>query len=142
MADKKGKTVQDILELFSEFVTPEDIVFSKLSAEMTSILVKERIKKNMTQAEFADFLNVKQSQVSKWEHGGVNFSLKTIANLVAKLNLDTSIVAYSKSPSVADDALTITTSVNTYAKIIRPATPFMKTSVINETSRKDAFRTC
>lgn len=80
--------MSDLLALFEDVVSPEDVVLAKITSQICTALSSERIRRSMTQKEFADFLGVKQSQVSSWEHGACNFSLKTIAKLAAKLDLN------------------------------------------------------
>jgi transcriptional regulator with XRE-family HTH domain len=82
-----ANNTMDLLRLFEGSVSAEDIIYSELSSSISSMLTKERLRRNMTQAEFAQLLNVKQSQVSKWESGDVNFSLKVIARYMAALGL-------------------------------------------------------
>ena len=70
--------IQDLFGLFEEILSPADVLSAKLMAQISGIITKERIKRHMTQSEFAGYLNVTQSQISRWEHGDYNFSLEKI----------------------------------------------------------------
>ena len=137
-----SRSIQDLLDLFSDLVSPEEVIFSRLSAEISVVLTKERIKRKMTQAEFASFLNVKQSQVSKWENGGVNFSLKTIAKLAALLDLETSITAFAKNAVPAAWSANISTSNCSFARVINVPSFYSNTCSINDYTKKGALKAC
>lgn len=64
----------------------EEYFFNMLYYISTHIL-KERLKKKMTQTEFGKLLEVSQAMVSKLESGEYNFSLKEICDISAKLNI-------------------------------------------------------
>ncbi len=53
-----------------------------IAADIDDIL-KE---KNMSQKMFADLMEKKESEISKWLSGGHNFTIKSIANIEAKLD--------------------------------------------------------
>jgi transcriptional regulator with XRE-family HTH domain len=83
--------IHDLLELFEDALSPADVLSSKLMAQVSTAITKERLKLRMTQAEFAQHIEVTQSQVSRWERGNYNFSLEKIADIASKLNLDVNI---------------------------------------------------
>lgn len=94
--DKNKKcNIDDLLSLFEETISPADVLSSKLRAQVSSIITKERLKLKMTQSQYAKHIDVKQSQISRWEHGDYNFSLDKIADIAAKLNLDINITSTS-----------------------------------------------
>lgn len=80
--------VGDLLTLFEDALSPADVLVSKLMAQASTALTKERLRLHMDQSEFAKHIGVMQSQVSRWEQGDYNFSLDEIATMAAKLNLD------------------------------------------------------
>lgn len=85
------KRTDDLMELFADSLSTPEMLTSKLMAQISSGITKERIKRRMSQEAFAQYLGVSQSEVSRWESGDYNFSIKKIAELAAKLNLDVSI---------------------------------------------------
>lgn len=95
MSNTAKCNVHDLLALFEDVLKPEDVLAAKLMAQVSEAITKERIRLHMTQAEFADHIHVKQSQISRWECGNYNFSLEKIADIAAKLNLDVNFYAVS-----------------------------------------------
>lgn len=83
--------IEDLLQLFEETLSPSDVLISKLMAQISTAITKERLKLHMTQSEFAEYIGSSQSLVSRWEHGDYNFTIKKIAEIAVKLNLDVNI---------------------------------------------------
>lgn len=81
-------SLDDLFAALSNQITKEDIIYAKSTAQIVSSLIKERINNNMTQAEFAQKLNVKQSMISRWETGSNNFTVKTLSKIAADLDMD------------------------------------------------------
>ncbi len=85
------KGVEDLLELFKESLTPSEMLYAKLTAQVSAGITKERLKLNMTQTEFAQHMGATQPIISRWESGDCNFSVKKLAEIAALLNLDINI---------------------------------------------------
>ena len=68
-------------------LSDEEIQYNKLMGSIAGQLYLERIKRNMSQKEFAEMLNVKQSLISRWESGGNNFTFHQVAKIFSKLGL-------------------------------------------------------
>lgn len=83
--------IEDLLQLFEETLSPSDILVSKLMAQISTAITKERLRLHMTQSEFSEYIGSSQSLVSRWEHGDYNFTIKKIAEIAVKLNLDVNI---------------------------------------------------
>lgn len=85
----------------SAIPTVEESIFSTLSesdkrknekmVQVALVIKHERMARNMTQKEFAEFLHVKQAQISKWESGDCNFTMSTLYFICDKLELDLNI---------------------------------------------------
>lgn len=86
----KGDTVglTDLLNLFEDEITISDITASKLLGKVSASIVKKRIDLHMTQKEFAKYMNVSQGMISRWEGGDYNFSIRTLAEIAEKLDLE------------------------------------------------------
>ena len=86
----KGDALEltDLLNLFEDDITIADIIASKLLGKVSASIVKKRIELHMTQKEFARYMNVSQGMVSRWEGGDYNFSIKTLAEIAEKLDLE------------------------------------------------------
>lgn len=83
--------IQDLLDLFNESVTPADVLASKLMSQISTAITKERLKLHMNQSQFAEHIGITQSIISRWEHGDYNFSIKKVAEIASKLNLDVNV---------------------------------------------------
>ena len=95
------KGIHDLLALFEDTLSPVDALTSKLMAQISSEITKERLKLGMNQSEFAKYIGATQSLVSRWEHGDYNFSIKKIAEVAVALNMD---VDFNMKSSVPEDA--------------------------------------
>lgn len=83
--------LNDLLELFNEKISESDIIAAKALSEISSTIVKQRLDLRMTQKEFAQYVGVSQGMVSKWESSDYNFSIKSLAEIAVKLDLDLSV---------------------------------------------------
>ena len=88
MSKKHTRTIEDLFDLFSESLSPADVISAKLMSQISTAITKERMKLSMNQADFAKHIDATQSLVSRWEHGDYNFSIRKIAEIAASLNLD------------------------------------------------------
>lgn len=80
--------LKDLLELFGDTVTVSDIVASNVLGSISASIARQRLQSNMTQKEFADYMCVSQGMVSKWEGGDYNFSIRTLADIAEKLDME------------------------------------------------------
>lgn len=70
-------------QVISESQVLQDLICAKISAA----LYVERIRRDMTVQQFADLLDVSERTVRRWEAGHVNFSIKRLCNVAAKLRI-------------------------------------------------------
>lgn len=94
--------IGDLLSLFNEKLDSAEILSSKLMAQVSSIITSERLRLHMNQKDFATYIGASQSQISRWEHGDYNFSIRKISEVASKLDLDVNI---SMSPLPAAQQL-------------------------------------
>lgn len=87
-----SNNIEQLFALFDDFLDPSDVLHSKLMAQISSAIIKERLKLHMNQSDFASHIDVNQSLISRWEHGDYNFSLKKLAQIASKLDLDVNII--------------------------------------------------
>lgn len=80
--------LNDLLQLFEDNVTVSDIIASNVLGSISASIVEKRLQYNMTQKEFASHMCVSQGMVSKWEGGDYNFTIKTLADIAEKLDMD------------------------------------------------------
>lgn len=79
--------MNDLLVGLSDSFCAEDMMLASLEASICSEIISQRIKRNMTQKEFAEFMGVSQGLVSKWEKGECNFTLSSLVRIASKLGL-------------------------------------------------------
>lgn len=80
------KTSNSLESIFNSYLTPSEQLANKKLGRIASEIEMWRVEHNMTQKDFAKFMGVTQAQVSKWESGECNFSIKTLANIASRLN--------------------------------------------------------
>lgn len=78
---------KDLKELVNS-ITGADLISAKVLADISVTIFKERLKRDMTQKEFADFMGVSQGMVSKWESDNYNFTIETLSSICDKLGFD------------------------------------------------------
>lgn len=79
--------VSKLFEAMAEPLPASDIVAAIVKAKVSGQIVDWRVSHKLTQKEFASFMEVSQSQVSKWENGDFDFSIEMLAKLACKLDL-------------------------------------------------------
>ncbi len=92
MSKKVSKGIESLLALFEPYLDSSDMIEAKLMSQVSTAIVKERIRLGMNQTEFAKYLGVQQSMVSRWENGDYNFTLRKLAEISAKLDFNADIV--------------------------------------------------
>lgn len=80
--------LRELIDLMSDQVKLSDMIASEQLAKISAKIAKLRIEKEMSQKQFADFMGVTQSMVSKWESENYNFSVESLAKICEKLNLN------------------------------------------------------
>lgn len=80
--------MKELFQLFEDDITLADINASKYLGKVSGAIVKRRIELRMTQKEFADYVGVSQGMVSRWEGGDYNFTVRALAELAEKLDLE------------------------------------------------------
>lgn len=81
-------TLDDFLDEYSKSVSDEELIESILLLKMSRAIREERKMRKQSQKEFAEYLNVTQANVSKWESGKYNFSIKSLAKICCSLDLE------------------------------------------------------
>ncbi|MCD8124710.1 MAG: helix-turn-helix domain-containing protein [Lachnospiraceae bacterium] len=83
--------IESLFDLFADSISSADVLSAKLMAQVSNAITRERLLRDMSQTEFAESISVTQSMVSRWECGDYNFSLRKIAEVASKLNLNVDI---------------------------------------------------
>jgi len=84
---KKRLSKNEFLERISEFLTIADVLAADAISDVSVAIIRKRIAFGMTQKEFAKYIGVSQGMISKWENGDYNFTLRAIAEICEKLDL-------------------------------------------------------
>lgn len=61
--------MNDLLTSLSVSLSAEEVAFNGLCGVICGEIVAQRVKRNMSQKQFAEFMGVSQGMVSKWERG-------------------------------------------------------------------------
>ena len=84
----KPATLEDLLNLFADVVSPEDVMCAKIMAQISSAIVKERIIRGMTLKEFARYIHISYRALSRIESGNYDISLKELSKIAVALDMD------------------------------------------------------
>lgn len=84
MCATRSKEFSDFL---ANYLDKSDVYIAKAMADASSMIINKRLELKMNQSEFASFMGVSQSMVSKWESGDYNFTIESLAEICAKLNM-------------------------------------------------------
>lgn len=84
---KKISSMQNLINMFEQYVDEDDIISAQLLSQISSSIVKFRIEKKMNQKEFAQFLGISQAMVSKIESSDYNFTIRKLVELCNKMDL-------------------------------------------------------
>ncbi len=76
-----------LLDALSKSMSPAAIKLAGLQGVIAAEICKKRFDLHMNQKEFADYMGVSQSTVSKWEKGETNFTLNTLSQIADKLQI-------------------------------------------------------
>ena len=81
-----GRTIPVSDELFSE-LTPSEREANRLIASVSARIHEERVKRHMSQEDFADFLGVSQEMVSRLECCMHNLTIESLVDVLYKLGV-------------------------------------------------------
>lgn len=85
---KKKEAVETLISAFADVLSDADIKKAVLLSNMSAKIIEKRLELNMTQKEFADYLGVSQSMVSKWEGEDYNFTVGSLVDIFDKLDVE------------------------------------------------------
>lgn len=78
---------QEFISRISETIGSKIEMEELAKAKIASAILTKRYELEMSQTDFADYMNVSQAMVSKWESGENNFSISAIAEICEKLSM-------------------------------------------------------
>lgn len=80
--------INDLIAGLTVSMSDEDIALYGLEGIICGEILSQRIKRNMNQKQFAEFMGVSQSMVSKWERCECNFTLSSLVHIASKLDIE------------------------------------------------------
>ncbi len=83
----KTTTLESLFKKFSAGLSVAALNSIRLLSKVSTKITISRVKKKMTQKEFAEFMGVTQGMVSKWESGNYNFTIKQLCEICEKLEI-------------------------------------------------------
>lgn len=78
-------TTNEMYSLLANYISKSDIYAASVIAKVSAFIINYRNRTRMTQKEFANFMGVSQSMISKWESAEYNYSVESIAQIAEKL---------------------------------------------------------
>ena len=101
--------MNDLLVGLSASLSAEEATLASLEAIICGEIITQRIERGMTQKKFAEFMEVSQSMVSKWEKGECNFTLQSLVKIASKLGLSLQSPIVPHTPAhIQSQATTVT----------------------------------
>lgn len=94
---------EQLLSALTETMSTQDLQLSVIQSDLATALIRRRSALGMTQTQFAEFLGVKQSQVSKWEKGEINFTLSKLVQIAGSLDLNLTVKLGSSHSIVSNE---------------------------------------
>ena len=94
------KKNDELLQLLDTYLTEEEIITSDILCMLSNRIIKYRLDHNMTQKQFAKYLNVGQSMISKIESENYNFSIAMIVKIFTRLGLKLEVNIIEKETNI------------------------------------------
>ena len=79
---------EKMIEKLADCLQNSDVIAAEQQAKIATLIMKNRVDRQMNQKEFAEFMGVSQSMISKWESEDYNFTIESLAKICDKLNLE------------------------------------------------------
>ncbi len=79
--------LQEFLNLLAKDIPADELEADIVLADIAAKLSAERIRRGMSQRDFANLLGVNQSMISKMESGDCNFTVRKLIQIAHKLSL-------------------------------------------------------
>jgi putative transcriptional regulator len=78
----------DYLEKLTSEMSASKLYYYDILYTLSTTVLENRLKREMTQKDFAKLLGVSQAMISKYESGDYNFTVKQICKICEKLDLN------------------------------------------------------
>lgn len=118
MPKVKPLSMNDLLSAISQNLSAAEILSADVLSDLSVQITKERIRRRMTQAQFAEFLGVSQTMVSKWESQDYNFTIETLCKIAVGLG-QTFKATFTPVSSVTPRHIVASSTPNHYTSIVK-----------------------
>lgn len=78
--------VNELLDVFENYLTAEDILFANFSSKISAVLTKYQIEHDMSEEDFATYLGLPLEVIRDISDGCHDFKLSELCKIAAKLN--------------------------------------------------------
>ena len=78
--------VSDLIGIFEEYLTAEDILFANFSSKISAILTKCQIEHNMSEEEFAEYLDLPLEVVNSIGDCCHDFKFSELCKIAVKID--------------------------------------------------------
>lgn len=78
--------MNELLDIFENYLTAEDILFANFSSRISVILTKYQIKHDMSEEKFAAYLGLPLEVIQEINDGCHDYKLSELCKIAAKLN--------------------------------------------------------
>ena len=85
---KMKKSIREILNNLSDDAPKSEIYAAHYLGKISGQILNLRMQSGLSQEEFAKKLGINQSMLSKYESGEYNFTVKKLADICCKLDID------------------------------------------------------
>lgn len=118
MSKVKPLSMNDLLSAISQDLSAAEILSADVLSGLSVQITQNRIQRGMTQTQFAEFLGVSQTMVSKWESQDYNFSIETLCKIAVELGW-TFKAAFLSASHVAPRHIIASSTPNRYTNIAK-----------------------
>ncbi len=92
------KTISDLMAALTKTLSERDVARALIKADISRTITNVRINAGLSQAELAKSIGKTQSTISKWEAGDTNFTVDSLVDIAADLDLDLTIKLKKHTP--------------------------------------------
>lgn len=77
----------DLMDAVAPDISAEGLMLAGMQGLIAAEIAVKRHEKGMSQKDFAEYMEVSQGLVSRWEKGDCNFTLETLIKIASKLEI-------------------------------------------------------
>ena len=85
---RKKEFLRKLTEAIESKFTTAELMTCNTLAKLSCLIANKRISMGMDQKEFAQFMEVSEYMVSRWERGDYDFTISLLAHIADKFDMD------------------------------------------------------